>query len=60
VLFLIYINDLPETLHSSAKLFADDCLLYREVNTTSDTNVGLVSDVVDVCAPSEIFTYGNA
>jgi hypothetical protein len=22
----------------SAKLFADDCLLYREVNTTSDTN----------------------
>jgi hypothetical protein len=33
-----YINDLPENLHSSAKLFADDCLLYREVNTTSDTN----------------------
>ena len=38
LLFLIYINDLPENLHSSAKLFADDCLLYREVNTTSDTN----------------------
>jgi hypothetical protein len=38
ILFLIYINDLPEHLHSSAKLFADDCLLYREVNTTSDTN----------------------
>jgi hypothetical protein len=38
LLFLVYINDLPENLHSSAKLFADDCLLYREVNTTSDTN----------------------
>ena len=31
-------NDLPENIHTSAKLFADDCLLYREVNTTSDTN----------------------
>jgi hypothetical protein len=38
LLFLVYINDLPENVHSSAKLFADDCLLYREVNTTSDTN----------------------
>jgi hypothetical protein len=38
LLFLIYINDLPESLHSSAKLFADDSLLYRELNTTSDTN----------------------
>ena len=38
LLFLVYINDLPKNLHSSAKLFADDCLLYREVNTTSDTN----------------------
>jgi hypothetical protein len=38
LLFLIYINDLPEKLHSSAKLFADDCLLHREINTTSDTN----------------------
>jgi hypothetical protein len=38
LLFLVYINDLPENLHSLAKLFADDCLLYREVNTKSDTN----------------------
>jgi hypothetical protein len=27
-----------ELYQSSAKLLADDCLLYREVNTTSDTN----------------------
>ena len=38
LLFLIYIIDLPEKLNSSAMLFADDCLLCREVNTTSDTN----------------------
>jgi hypothetical protein len=35
---LVMPNDLPESLHSSAKLFADDRLLYRQVNTTSDTN----------------------
>ena len=34
----IYINDLPETiLHSSVKLFADDCILYRAVYTPADT-----------------------
>ena len=37
-LFSIYINDLPETiLHSSVKLFADDCILYRAVHTPADT-----------------------
>ena len=37
-LFSIYINDLPETiLHSSVKLFADDCILYRAVYTPADT-----------------------
>ena len=28
VLFLTFINDLPETTKSEAQLFADDCLLY--------------------------------
>ena len=28
--FLLFINDLPESVHSSCRLFADDCLLYRE------------------------------
>ena len=37
-LFSIYINELPETiLHSSIKLFADDCILYRAVYTPADT-----------------------
>ena len=28
LLFLLYINDLPSVLSSSARLFADDCLVY--------------------------------
>ena len=35
-LFLLYINDLPEQVSSSTRLFADDCMLYREINSTAD------------------------
>ena len=31
LLFLCHINDLPETVKSTVRLFADDCLLYREI-----------------------------
>ena len=43
-LFLAYINDLPLAASSSVRLFADDCLLYRRINTTQDTNI-LQSDL---------------
>ena len=29
LLFLLYINDLPDNLSTSVRLFADDCILYN-------------------------------
>ena len=37
LLFLVYINDLPDCVSSSCGLFADDCLLYRPIHTTDDS-----------------------
>ena len=38
LLFLAFINDLPEvTKHSDARLFADDCLLYRQISSRHDS-----------------------
>ena len=39
LLFLIFINDLPEYISSSTKvrLFADDCMLYREIKSNADS-----------------------
>jgi len=36
ILFLIFINDLPEVVHSSVKLFADDTKLYRRIESETD------------------------
>ena len=37
LLFLVYITDLPTNLSNNMRLFADDCILYREVNSKQDT-----------------------
>ena len=34
--FLLYINDLPSCVNSKVRLFADDCLLYREIKNNQD------------------------
>lgn len=36
ILFLIFINDLPEVIHASVKLFADDAKVYQVVTTRED------------------------
>ena len=38
LLFLIYINDLPDCIkHSTIRLFADDCIIYRPILSDKDT-----------------------
>ena len=36
VLFIIYINDLPETVESMVYIFADDTKIYRKITTEKD------------------------
>ena len=36
LLFLAYINDLPNNLNSEVRLFADDCLVYRQIQNDLD------------------------
>ena len=36
LLFLCHINDLPERTKSTVRMFADDCLLYRQIKSPED------------------------
>ena len=36
ILFLIFINDLPDNIRSSVHLFANDCVLYRNIYSIQD------------------------
>ena len=38
ILFLYHINDLSNAVSSKVRLFADDCLHYREINNENDQN----------------------
>ena len=44
LLFLCNIHDLPDAVKSTVQLFADDCLLYRQVKSTED-HISLQQDL---------------
>lgn len=46
LLFLLYINDINENVQSHIRLFADDCILYRQI--TSETDCSVIQN--DLCA----------
>ena len=39
MLFLLYINDLPDNVSITTRLFADDSLLYRSIRTEEDRRI---------------------
>ncbi len=39
LLFLLYINDLPEAVRSKVRLFADDCIIYRQITSPKDSEI---------------------
>ena len=39
LLFLIYINDLPDNIISDVYMYADDTKLYREIKTIEDQRI---------------------
>jgi hypothetical protein len=49
VLFSLFINDLPDCVHSNVRLFADDCVLYRQIQSQSDCDA-LQHDINNLAA----------
>ena len=48
LLFILYLNDLPDGITSQVRLLADDCMLYREIKTLDD-NQKLQNDINKLC-----------
>ena len=36
VLFLLYINDITNCINANLRLFADDCIIYSEIQSSQD------------------------
>jgi len=39
LLFLIYVNELPATIESSVRMFADDAKLWRKIQNEEDEQI---------------------
>jgi len=39
ILFLVHINDISENITSNIRLFADDCVCYREIDWLEDCDI---------------------
>ena len=48
MLFLIYINNLPDGLKSICKVFADDTSLYSKINDIDTSNVDINNNLVKI------------
>ena len=56
LMFLLYINDSTRSISSPLRLFDDDCLLYRVIDSQNDASI-LQQDLDRL---SEwVYTYGN-
>ena len=47
ILFLLYINDINENVQLSVRLFADDSIIYRNINSKSDHQI-LQTDLIQL------------
>ena len=39
LLFICYVNDMPDKIKSTLKLYTDDALLYREIHSLEDSKI---------------------